>query len=114
MQIDVELALVNASVGHLTNILDTLPSGYLVEDRSELGWGLVVRVAQKLPNDFNSAIESFLEPLSSLVKIIRCHGGVLRVGIFFETFTCTIRLKSYERLVELGLSLEISIYPSSN
>jgi hypothetical protein len=93
MQIDVELALVNASVDQLKNIQDDLPSKFFVEDRSDRGWGLVIRTTQNLPDDFSSAIDAFLEPLIPLVKIVGNQGEILRVGVFYDTVTCTMRLK---------------------
>lgn len=114
MQVDVELSLVNAPANELKAIQDDLPSGFFVEDRSDRGWGLVIRTTQKLSDDFSDSIDAFLEPLSPLVKMISNHAGILRVGVFYNTVTCTMRLNSCERLAEFGLLLEISTYPSSD
>lgn len=114
MQVDVELAFVNASADQLKSIQDDLPPGFFVEDRSDRGWGLVIRTTQQLSDDLSSAIDAFLEPLSPLVKMVGNHGGILRVGVFYDTVTCTMRLKSCDRLAVFGLPLEISTYPSSD
>lgn len=114
MQIDVELALVDASADELNGIKSDLPSEFYVEDRTDKGWGLVIRTTRKLPDDFGNAVDAFLEPLSPLAEMVGNHVGVLRAGVFYDTVTCTMRLNSSDRLVAFGLSLEISTYPSSD
>ena len=114
MQVDVELALVNAPANDLKAIQDDLPSGFFIEDRSDRGWGLVIRTTQELSDNVSDSINVFLEPLSPLVRMISDYVGILRVGVFYDTVTCTMRLNSCDRLAELGLLLEISTYPSSD
>jgi hypothetical protein len=114
MQIDVELALINAPANELKDIQDDLPSVYFVEDRSNLGWGLVIQTTRKLTGDFNDSIYAFLEPLNPMINLARKYSGILRVGVFYNTVTCTMRLNSCERLAEFGMELEISTYPSSD
>lgn len=114
MQLDVELALIDMSADDLNDIKSHLPTGFYVEDRSDKGWGLVVRAKQKLMDDFNGAINAFLEPLTPMINIIRNHTGLLRVGVFYNTVNCTMRLNSFDRLSEFGLPIEISTYPSSD
>ncbi|HEB93943.1 MAG TPA: hypothetical protein ENI94_10875 [Gammaproteobacteria bacterium] len=114
MQVDVEIALINASANELKVIQADLPPGFFIEDRSDRGWGLVIRTTQKLSDDFSEAIDVFLEPLSPLVEMVSSHAGILRVCVFYSTVTCTMRLNSCDRLAVFGLPLEISTYPSSD
>jgi hypothetical protein len=114
MQVDVELALINAPADQLGVIQDQLPSVFFVDDQSHRGWGLVIRTSQQLSDDLSDAIDAFLVPLSPLAKMINNHSGILRIGVFYDTVTCTMRLNSYDRLTEFGLPLEISTYPSSD
>jgi hypothetical protein len=114
MQVDIELALVDASADELKGLQSYLPSGFYVEDRSDRGWGLVIRTTQKLSGDFSCAIDAFLGPLCPMIEIISNHAGVLRVGVFYNTITCTMRLNSCERLSTFRLPIEISTYPSSD
>ncbi len=114
MQIDVELALVNATVSELKYFQDNLPGGFYVEDKSDRNWGLVIRTTQKLPEDFTAAIDDFLGAISSLVELINNYDRVLRVGIFYETATCTIQLNSYNQLLKFRMPIEISVYPSTD
>lgn len=114
MQIDVELALLDAATNEFGDIQSNLSSGFYLEDRTEIGWGLVIRATQELSDNFDNAIDGFLEPLSSLAEVIGSHKGVLRIGVFYDTATCTLRLNSYDRLAAFKLPLEITVYPSSD
>ena len=67
-----------------------------------------------MSDDFSNAVDAFLEPLNSLVKVIGDHEGILRIGVFYDTATCTMRLNSYDQLAAFKLSLEITTYPSSD
>ena len=113
MQIDVELALVSATAIQFNDIEDNLPQGFFIEDRTDRGWGLVIRTTHKFSEELSSAIDVFIEPLMPLIELADDHEGVLRVGIFYDTINCTVCIKSFDRLAEFGLPLEISIYPSS-
>ena len=99
----------------MNDIQDNLPDDFFVEDRSDNGWGLVIRTTQQLSDDFSEAIDAFLEPLTRglLAKMVSSHAGILRVGVFYSTCSCTMLLSSCDRLAAFGLSLEISTYPSS-
>jgi hypothetical protein len=114
MQVDVEIALLDATAAELTRIQLELPQGFQVEDRSDTGWGVVITTSRELPNNFSKAIDDFLTPLSALGDLVRTYAGILRVGVFYGTVNCTIRLESYDRLMMLGLPLEISTYPSDD
>ena len=112
MQIDVELALINASSNNIKYLQSHLPTEFYIEDRSDRGWGIVIRTTQKSFDDFSATINNFLEPLNPLIEIISNSGGILRVGVFYSTVTCTIRLNYYEQLAIFRLPIEISTYPS--
>lgn len=114
MQVDVELALIDASTAELFYFQSKLPVGFYVEDKSDRGWGLVIRTTRELPDDFSNAVDTFLEPLSSLAEVIGVYDGLLRIGVFYDTATCTMRLNSYDRLADFKLPLEITAYPSSD
>lgn len=114
MQIDLELALVDASRDELVTLQSSIPKDFFVEDQTNRGWGLVIRTTLQLLDDLSDSVDSFLEPLSPLAKMIGDHEGILRVGIFYNTATCTMQIASCERLALFKLSLEISTYPSSD
>lgn len=114
MHLDVELALIGASAGELTGLQSSLPAGYYVEDKFDRGWGLVLRTTRELSNDFSRVVDGFLEPLNPLAKVIGDNEGILRIGVFYSTATCTIRLKSYDQLAAFKLPLEITAYPTSD
>ncbi len=112
MQIDIELALLNASLDQLKEIENRLPPGFIVEDRTDRGWGLVICIIGELPDDVSGAISDFLQQLSSVTDIISSSAGIMRVGVFHNTANCTMEFNCLARLNEFGLSLEISTYPS--
>jgi hypothetical protein len=113
MQVDIELALLDATVAELEEIQRLLPNDMLAEPRFAQGWGIVISTTQNSSNNPSDAVDEFLNVLYSLKEIILRHNGVLRVAIFYTTIDCTIRFKSCERLTEFGLCLEISTYPVS-
>ncbi|MDR3054184.1 MAG: hypothetical protein LBU53_02105 [Zoogloeaceae bacterium] len=114
MQVEIELALMDATVAELKEIRRILPYGMSAENRSAQGWGIVISTGQSSLNNPSDVVDEFLNSLHSLKEIIRRHKSVLRVAIFYTTINCTIRFKSCERLAELGLGLEISTYPVSD
>jgi hypothetical protein len=114
MQIDLELALVNATENEIKDFQDNLPDGFYVEDRSDKNWGFVIRTIEKPSEDFSTAINNFLEPLNSLSGLVRSCSSILRVGVFYDTATCTMRLNSYDQLTLFKASIEITVYPFSD
>lgn len=114
MQIDLELALTDPACILLEEIQAQLPAEFYAEDRSNRDWGLVIRATRAIPVDVGDAIELFLVPLRPISNIIRQAGAVLRVGVFYDTVTCTLQIRSCKDLGEMGISLEISVYPSSD
>lgn len=114
MEIDVELALISATPNKTTTIQDDLPSGFFVEDRFATGWGLVIRSSQKPLADLSDSIDAFLKPLRSMAGVIHDNGGVLRIGVFYSTATCTMHISSCKQLASFGLPIEITTYPTSD
>lgn len=112
MEISVELALVDAPLSAKQSIQQKLPAKFLVKDHSDRGWGLVIRYSQKLPSELNEAINVFLKPLIPLIDIVGNNDGVLRIGVFFSTACCTLRLNPCEQLTELKIPIEITTYPA--
>ncbi|MDR2260521.1 MAG: hypothetical protein LBE06_06215 [Azoarcus sp.] len=112
MQIDLELALLDTTEEDVREIQNVLPSGVFFENKVNLGWGIVIRVTKSLPDNICDAIDIFLDLIRPLKNIINSHVGVLRVAVFYSTYTSTIQLNSFEKLTEFGLKLEISNYPT--
>lgn len=110
---EIELALIDYPVKKITALYHTAPSGFLVEDRSDKGWGIVFR--QEITDnkkDLDAAFVSFLEALSDIETEIKSHNAILRIAIYTDSFDYTIRLKSFEILTRYGVQLEASIYPT--
>lgn len=112
-QIDLELALTEGSADLMT-IQENLPLGFYIEDRSDRGWGLVIRTSQESSDDFSSALNEFFNQLLPFKDLIRRHKGILRAGIYYDTATCTVKVDSSVRFTDFNLCLEISSYPVSD
>ena len=112
MQIDIELALLDANLEDAEEFENALPSGVFFEDKINLGWGIVIRVTKSLSDNLCDAINTFLDLVRPLKQIISSHVVVLRVAVFYSTCTSTIQINSFDKLIEFGLRLEISNYPT--
>ena len=114
MQVEIELALMDAAVVELKEIRRILPYSMSAENRYAQGWGIVISTGQSSLNNPSDVVDEFLNSLHPLKEIIRQHKGMLRIAIFYTTVNCTIRVNSCNRLSEFGLGLEISTYPVSD
>jgi hypothetical protein len=112
MQIDIELALLDATAEDVIYIQNAIPSGVFFENKVNLDWGIVIRVSRSLPDNICDAIDTFLDLMRPLKNIINSYKGILRVAIFYTTGMFTILLNSFDKLTEFGLKLEISNYPT--
>lgn len=110
-EFEIELAI--TSPRHpMREFVNYLPGGYLIEDRSETGWGFVIR-----PNEqpsFGSVSEDmsdFLRNMEDMRKFLLGSDLILRLAVYSDSADTTITLDC--RYVEsLGAKLEISFYPS--
>lgn len=110
---DIELCLTDISVESIKDLSKVLPSGYSIEDRTENGWGLVIRSNNEdEASILNDKVRNFLSGISPIKEWIKSSQSILRVAHFSESFTNTIVLEEFESLVSFKLKLEISIYPS--
>ena len=112
--IDVELAMLNLPKDRASDLSNSLPTNYVLEDKYDLGWGTVIRRTEALPNDVNDAVCAFLDNLDSIAEIVRSYDSVFRVGIFYNTVTLTYRLSSISLLDRFSLDFEVSAYPSED
>jgi hypothetical protein len=115
IEIDIELAIPGYEKKHHNNLRGKIPHAYCIEDRSSIGYGLVIRrKSPKVYNEINAGLQIFLKPLFKMAKSITVHNCILRVALFNPIFTSTIRLspRSLHALGEINAQLEISIYPT--
>ncbi len=109
---DIELALINLPKKELQEISKVLPAGYLVEDRSNKGWGIVIRLdSENELESLNDQVKAFITGVLPIKKWMELSSPVLRVACFNDKLTCTINLEDFELFVSLKIKLEISIYP---
>lgn len=109
---DLELALINLPKEELQEISKVLPVRYLVEDRSNNGWGIVIRLdSENELASLNDQVRAFIAGVLPIRKWIELSSPVLRVVCFNDKLTCTINLDDFELFVSLKIKLEISIYP---
>ena len=111
IEYDVELALPQASTEAIGEIEQGLPAEYEFEDRCDEGRGIVIHRCDFAPSSATQAVEEFLAPLASLAGVLRASCGVLRIGAFHTTVTCTIAINSSVLLSQLGIALHVTTYP---
>jgi len=114
VKFDIELAITDYEKKHAA-LHGKIPRTYCIEDRSKIGYGLVIR--RKSPrgyNEINRGLEIFLTPLFQLAKSITAYNCIIRVALFSPFFTSTINLspKCLHVLGKFNAKLEISIYPT--
>ncbi|MFC7297034.1 hypothetical protein [Herminiimonas aquatilis] len=110
---DLELALTDPS--KLTDsLMATLRTKFVLEDRSEQGWGLVLRLQKTEENSLAALAENFVSAAIKFKSAIKNSKPILRVAAFNSNATCTLLFKDIESLAELGVQLEVSVYPTDN
>jgi len=108
---DLELALTDRS--RLTDsLIENLRSDFVLEDRSEQGWGLVLRLEKSDGKVLDGLIQKFLSAALKFKSIIKDAKPILRVAAFNPNVTCTLLLKDIESFAELGAQVEVSVYPT--
>ena len=109
---DIELALIELSKNNESNLINSLPNGYDSEDRSNKGWGLVIRASGNIDGEnIDDCIKSFLEGLVDVKEIIFQSEPILRLAIYNKNINYTLTLKSFKILSDFNITLEASIYP---
>ena len=114
IEFDVELAITDYEKKHAT-LHGKIPRTYCIEDRSKIGYGLVIRrKSPRVFDEINRGLEIFLTPLFKLAKSITAYNCIIRVALFSPFFTSTITLnpKCLHVLGKFNAKLEISIYPT--
>lgn len=114
MRVELDLALGTLTASELSRLKRDLPGNFRIDDRTHQGWGITITANYPIPDDVSMAIDGFLKSLSRLHAVIKKKRGLLRVGIFHHTYTCTFTIESTRQLADINLSLEISTYPTSN
>lgn len=110
-KVDIELALTRALPNQLSEIRELLPSGFMVEDESKRGWGLVIRNSVESYSDFDSSINGLLSPLAQFAEKFVDLSGIIRVAVFYTTASCTININSFGKLSIFSIPCEITTYP---
>ena len=110
---DIELALIDLSEQDFHQLSNSLPQGYSCLDRTDKGWGLVIRPdSANNMEDIDDSIVDFLNDMGVLKDVIFSSSPILRLGIYNNNYDYTLRLKSFELLSSFNISLEASIYPT--
>ncbi len=112
---DIELALMTLSSTGADEVSYILPKDYLIEHRSNTGWGYVLRLPDdKLSGDLNEQTIAFLTGLTSIMKWVKSSSSVLRVAVFHDfnvSAYCDINLDEFDLFVSSDLKLELTVYP---
>jgi len=107
---DVELAL-REPTELLAEELRQMKSQFLIEDRSDNGWGLVLRAEKASGQSLKEILETLVKACGPFeVSIARCK-PVLRVAAFNPNLTCTIWIDEASFIAKIGASIEVSVYP---
>ena len=108
---DLELALTDQS--RLTEeMVASLRLQFVLEDRSEQGWGLVLRLEKSDGKSLDDLMQRFLAAAMKFKLVIKSAKPILRVAAFNPNATCTLLLKDIDLLAKLGTQVEVSIYPT--
>lgn len=95
-------------------------NSYVVEDKRELDWGVVIArdsTWQGDRRDISNLVVEFLSPIKKQIlatKSICAATPIVRLGVYYGSFTFTLLLSEIAIgiLRELSLELEISMYPT--
>jgi len=119
---DIEIVFPAITMDTLKGFVDEFPisSGCSVDDKSDRGWGCVVTRDQCWEGDrrkISKLIVEFVTPLQSLIQAVINQvdsPAIVRLGIYYSTFTLTVSLdrQALECLSSIGAELEVSTYPS--
>lgn len=119
---DIELAYTGIELDTVVKQLHALlTQGYSIEDKSASGWGCVISRDEEWVGDrrkLSELINQFLVDNNKIFKALNSQKKspepVLRIGIYYDSYTFTIPLSSdcFKGLVELNFSCEISMYPA--
>lgn len=107
---DIELALLRPDA-IWQEVKDRLGNACELEDKSEQGWGLVVRVAGLPTASLGEQLNHFLAVLAGHEALLRAGQPVLRIAAFNPNLTCTVVLEELDRICALGAKVELSVYP---
>ena len=118
---DIELALVTLSSTDANEVSRLLPKNYLIEHRQRTGWGYVLRLPDddndewydnaELSGELNKRIIDFLVGLTPVMKWVKSSSSVLRVAVFNDKVTCTIKLDAFDMFASFDIKLALTVYP---
>lgn len=95
--------------------------GYRIEDKRNLGWGYVISRDDEWVMDrrmISTAVNQFLIDTEAVIsKVKGKHPRVkpiLRMGFYYDSYTFTMNFfnESIKQMSEIGIDLELSLYPS--
>ncbi|QSA96123.1 hypothetical protein [Methylococcus sp. EFPC2] len=108
---DVELSLREPTSLSIDEI-DHLKSNFLIEDRSENGWGIVLRLDKSnglMLNELLRALIKACEPFESIIALCK---PVVRIAVFNPNVNCTVWIDETACFAKIRASLEVSVYPA--
>ena len=110
---DVELALMTLSSMNANEVLRLIPQDYLVENKSDTGWGYVITPSdnKEFSGDLDQHITDFVAGLAPVLKWIKDSSSVLRVAVYNDKMTCTVNLNKFDFFVSSDIKLELTVYP---
>jgi len=107
---DVELAL-REPMRLSTEELSQMKSGFLIEDRSENGWGFVLRTPKNSGETLKEILQALVDACEPFEACIARCKPVLRVAAFSPNATCTVWVDEVSFIAKICASLEVSVYP---
>lgn len=114
-RLDIELVVIESSPLNCGTMTTLLPPGYLIREAVGKSWKWVIEedVSDDSLRILPDAVCKFVNGLSELVPRIGAGHSFIRVGVFFETATCTVVIPGavMGHLATLGVGLITTAYP---
>lgn len=110
---DIELALLSPDAIR-QEVENRLGGSCELEDKSEQGWGLVIRAINPSTASLGEQLKSFLTVLAGHEALLRSGQPILRIAAFNPNLTCTVVLEELDRICALGAKVELSVYPTDD
>lgn len=124
LSFDIEVSFPEITYRHLHKITnDTPPPGFSLENKESLGWGGVISKDDEIfgnRDDISIVATDLLKNISQTINAIRKENPttniILRIGIYYESYSLTISLNHdiIRLLNEFDIEIEISTYPSGD
>ncbi|QCW28055.1 hypothetical protein [Lysobacter enzymogenes] len=111
VSIEALLAISNPSViprSKLDGLIRQMP----VVEAADSSWGLTLEDPCEY-TDTDSCLEANLERIGVLGEFASQAGLTLRIAVYNESATYTGRIKPRQEVVDAGLLIELSVYPTA-